>query len=430
MSAIIRTAVLLTGFGWAALTATAGDTTRVAHTAPAHTNADVVLTLPGGFKSVTVASNIGQARHLVVAANGDIFVKLNKVKDGKGILRLHDANGDGKADDISGFGNYAGTGITIKNGYLYASSNSEVFRYKFDEKTGKADVASQQKIITGLIEGQHNAKSIVLDNNGNIYVNIGAPSNVCQVADRVKGSPGQDPCPLLPTAGGIWQFRADKLNQSYSQGVHYATGLRNVVGLDWNTEVNDLYVMQHGRDQLFQDYPELFDQKAGAENPAEELFRIKKGADCGWPYCYFDNDKQQKLLNPEYGGDRSKVGPCEGKVHSLVQFPGHLAPNGLLFYTGKQFPEKYRNGAFIAFHGSWNRAPEPQAGYFVVFVPFKNGLPSGKWEVFANGFAGPAFATSQRAVTRPCGLAQGPDGALYVSDDNNGTIWKIAYAGK
>jgi glucose/arabinose dehydrogenase len=249
------------------------------------------------------------------------------------------------------------------------------------------------------------------------------------VADRTKGSPGQDPCPLLPIAGGIWQFKADKTNQSYPEGVHYATGLRNVVGLDWNTESNDLYVMQHGRDQL-QDYPDLFTTKAGAENPAEELFRIKKGADCGWPYCYFDNDKKQKLLNPEYGGDRSKVGRCEDKVHSLVQFPGHLAPNGLLFYTGKQFPEKYRNGAFIAFHGSWNRAPEPQAGFFVVFVPFKNGAPSGKWEVFADGFAGGSLASGARAKYRPCGLAQGPDGSLYVSDDNNGTIWKIAYSGK
>jgi len=422
-----RTVFLLTWFACATLAACAGDTTRVSPGEPVAAAEDAPITLPGGFKSVTVAANLGEARHLVVAANGDIFVKLNKLKNGKGILRLHDANGDGKTDDVSAFGNYAGTGITIKDGYLYASSNSDVFRYKFDEKTGTADAASEQKIITGLTDrGQHNSKSIVLDNNGNIYVNIGAPSNVCQVADRTKNSPGQDPCPLLTIAGGIWQFKADKANQSLSNGVHYATGLRNVVGLDWNTESNDLYVMQHGRDQL-QDYPPLFDTKSGAESPAEELFRIKKGADCGWPYCYYDNDKKQKLLNPEYGGDRSKAGRCEDKVHSIVQFPGHLAPNALLFYTGKQFPEKYRNGAFVAFHGSWNRAPEPQAGFFVVFVPFKNGEPSGKWEVFADGFAG---GNTGRAKYRPCGLAQGPDGSLYVSDDNNGTIWKIEYSGK
>jgi glucose/arabinose dehydrogenase len=427
MTPITKAGFLFTWFACASLAACAGDTTHTASGQPVPAAADAPITLPGGFKSVTVAANLGKARHLVVAASGDIFVKLEKLKDGKGILRLHDANGDGKADDISGFGNYVGTGISIKNGYLYASSNSDVFRYKINEQTGVADAASEQKIITGLTDrGQHNSKSIVLDNSGNIYVNIGAPSNVCQVADRVKGSPGQDPCPLLSIAGGIWQFKADKLNQPLAAGIHYATGLRNVVGLDWNTQSNDLYVMQHGRDQL-QDSPALFDTKAGAESPAEELFRVKKGADCGWPYCYYDNDKKQKLLNPEYGGDRSKAGRCEDKVHSIVQFPGHLAPNALLFYTGKQFPEKYRNGAFIAFHGSWNRAPEPQAGFFVVFVPFKNGEPSGKWEVFAEGFAG---SNINRAQYRPCGLAQGPDGSLYVSDDNNGTIWKIEYAGK
>lgn len=410
----------------------AGDSTKVAqHARPGrHTKEEpAAITLPQGFKFTVVTSNLGQARHLVVAANGDIFVKLEKLKDGKGIIQLHDANGDGKADKITGFGNYTGTGIAIKNGYLYASCDTAVYRYKFNEKEGKVDEGSKETIITGLVaKSQHNTKSITLDNDGNIYVNIGAPSNCCQVQDRVKGSPGQDPCPILEKAGGIWQFKADKLNQSYAEGVRYATGLRNVVGLDWNTEVNQLYVMQHGRDQLYQFFPDLFDQKAGAENPAEEMFRLKKGDDCGWPYCYYDNDKHEKLLCPEYGGNRQKVDRCADKTKSILQFPGHLAPNGLLFYTGSQFPAKYKNGAFIAFHGSWNRAPEPQAGFFVVFVPFKNGMPDGKWEVFADGFSGlDKTGGNGRAKYRPCGLAQGPDGSLYISDDTNGTVWKVSY---
>lgn len=414
-----------------AATVFGNDTTRVASSSPGHVTRDEApITLPQGFKSVVVTSGLGKARHLTVAANGDVFVKLEKLKDGKGIIRLHDTNGDGKADETSGFGDYAGTGITIRNGYLYVSSDDDVYRYKIDEKTGKVDTGSEQKIVTGLVnKNQHSSKSMALDNEGNIYVNIGAPSNCCQVQDRLKGSPGQDPCPILEQAGGIWQFKADKTNQSYAEGLRYATGLRNVVGLDWNTEVNDLYVVQHGRDMLFQFYPELFNQKEGAENPAEELFRIKKGADCGWPYCYYDNDKQQKLLNPEYGGDRKKVDRCADKVKSIVQFPGHLAPNALLFYTGNQFPAKYKNGAFIAFHGSWNRAPEPQAGFFVVFVPFKDGMPSGKWEVFADGFSGfTSGGSTGKAKYRPCGLAQGPDGSLFISDDNNGTIWKVNYS--
>ena len=414
-----------------AATAFANDTTKVASSSAGHVTRDEApITLPQGFKSVVVTSGLGKARHLTVAANGDVFVKLEKLKDGKGIIRLHDTNGDGKADEISGFGNYVGTGIVIKNGYLYASNDNDVFRYRINEKDGKVDTASEQKIITGLVaKNQHNTKSLTLDNAGNIYVNIGAPSNCCQVQDRAKGSPGQDPCPILEKAGGIWQFKADKTNQSYAEGTRYATGLRNVMGLDWNTEVNELYAMQHGRDQLFQNFPELFTQKEGAENPAEELFRLQKDADCGWPYCYYDNDKQQKLLCPEYGGDRTKVDRCGDKTKSIVQFPGHLAPNALLFYTGNQFPAKYKNGAFIAFHGSWNRAPEPQAGFFVVFVPFKDGMPSGKWEVFADGFSGftPGGATG-KAKYRPCGLAQGPDGSLFISDDSNGTIWKVNYS--
>jgi glucose/arabinose dehydrogenase len=99
-----------------------------------------------------------------------------------------------------------------------------------------------------------------------------------------------------------------------------------------------------------------------------------------------------------------------------------------LFYTGNQFPEKYKNGAFIAFHGSWNRAPEPQAGYCVVFQPFKDGKPDGAWEVFADGFAGTeAQKTPNDALHRPVGLAQGPDGSLYVTDDQGGSIYKITY---
>jgi glucose/arabinose dehydrogenase len=414
-----------------AATALGNDTTGLKSLSTGNITRDdaPAITLPQGFKSVVVTTGLGKARHLAVAANGDIFVKLEKLKDGKGIIRLHDANGDGKADAISGFGNYEGTGIIIRNGYLYASSNENVYRYKINEKNGIVDAGSEQKIVTGLVDkNQHNSKSLALDNNGNIYVNIGAPSNCCQVLDRVKGSPGQDPCPILEKAGGIWQFKADKTNQSYAEGVRYATGLRNVVGLDWNSEVNELYVMQHGRDMLYQFYPNLFTQKEGAENPAEELFRIKKGDDCGWPYCYYDNDKQEKLLNPEYGGDRKKTDRCADKTKSIVQFPGHLAPNALLFYTGNQFPAKYKNGAFIAFHGSWNRAPEPQAGFFVVFVPFKDGMPAGKWEVFADGFSAPATASTGKVQYRPCGLAQAPDGSLLISDDNNGTIWKVGYS--
>jgi glucose/arabinose dehydrogenase len=386
---------------------------------------DVKIKLPEGFSSSTFATKLGKARHMAISPNGDVYVKLERLSEGKGIVQLRDKNGDGVADENTKFGEYTGTGIAIKNGYLYASSNESVFRYAMDASGNVIDPRSPERIVTGLVNKlSHASKSLTLDNDGNIYVNIGAPSNVCQDKSNAKDAPVLNPCPLLENSGGIWQFRVDKKDQSYGEGVRYATGLRNVVGLDWNNEVNALYVSQHGRDLLYQYFPEMYDSIAGAENPAEELFRIKKGSDCGWPYCYYDNDRKKKLLNPEYGGNREKAGVCADKEQSVMQFPGHMAPNAILFYTGNQFPARYKNGVFIAFHGSWNRAPRPQAGYFVVFLPMKNGVPSGPWEVFADGFAGENI---NRAKYRPCGLAQGIDGSLYVSDDNVGNIWKISY---
>lgn len=399
-------------------------TTALAQTAG---KSNVKIVLPSGFTSTIFADNLGRARHIAVNSNGDVYIKLERLRNGKGIVRLRDKNSDGKVDDSLSFGNYVGTGIAIKNGYLYASSNSEVFRYKLNANN-EVDTASKETIVTGLVDQrQHNSKSITLDNAGNVYVNIGAPSNVCQVQDRTMGSPGQDPCPILETAGGIWQFKADKQNQSYAEGVRYATGIRNVVGLDWNTATNTLFAMQHNRDGLT-DY-KLFPDSISVELPAEEMLEVKQSGDnFGWPYCYYDQFQEKKLLNPEYGGDGKKVGRCNGVRPPVLGFSGHMAPNGLLFYTGSQFPERYKNGAFIAFHGSWNRAPLNQKGFYVAFVPFKDGKPSGEPEIFANGFAGSEnIASPGQAVHRPCGLAQGPDGSIYVTDDVKGTVWKISY---
>lgn len=389
------------------------------------------LKLPAGFKVVVVADNLGRARHLAVTQQGDVYVKLARARNGQGIVMLHDNNGDGKSDTQKGFGNYGGTGMYIKNGYLYASSDEEVYRYKLDDKNQVTQPDQPERLVKGLINRrQHETKSLVLDNNGNIYVNVGAYSNSCQEADRQKGSKGRMPCPILDSAGGIWQFRADKKDQTYGDGVRYATGLRNVVGLDWNNVNNQLFVMQHGRDQLFQMFPEYYDAKQGAELPAECMYALKKGDDAGWPYIYYDEIQKKKMLAPEYGGDGKKTGG-DKVIDPVVAFPGHMAPNGLLFYTGNMFPAKYKNGAFVAFHGSWNRAPEKQKGFFVAFVPFKDGKPSGQWEVFADNFAGMAdIASPGDAKHRPCGLAQGPDGSLYVSDDVKGTIYRIVYSGK
>lgn len=388
---------------------------------------DAHLTLPQGFKATIVANDLGRARHIAVTPEGDMYVKLNRLKDGKGIVYLQDTNHDGVFDKQTAFADYSGTGIYLKDGYLYASSDNDVYRYKLNAQDQVINPDQPEKIIEGLINRrQHESKSIVLDNAGNIYVNIGAYSNSCQEKDRQNGSMGIPGCPLLDSAGGIWRFKADKLNQTYGDGIRYATGFRNVVGLDWNQQDNSLYVMQHGRDQLTM-FPKYYDNEKSAQLPAETMYKVTEGSNGGWPYSYYDQFQHKKILSPEYGGDGEKE--YKGKADNpIMAFPAHMAPDGLLFYTGNQFPEKYKNGAFIAFHGSWNRAPLPQEGYYVVFVPFKDGKPTGDWEVFANGFAGVSQVNSTRdAEHRPCGLAQGPDGSLYVSDDSKGTIYKISY---
>jgi glucose/arabinose dehydrogenase len=389
------------------------------------------LELATGFRGISVIGETGGARHIAVNTNGDIFVKLSELKNGNGILMLKDPDNDGRTDSQVGFGNYTGTGIAIKDGYLYASSDDAIYRYKFNSNNEIENAASPETIVSGLTKGdQHASKSITLDKNQNIYVNIGAPSNSCQAQDRVPGSLGQDPCPILTNAGGIWQFRTDQLNQTQAQGTRYATGLRNVVGLDWNNDENELYVMQHGRDQLSFLFPQLFTDSMSAELPAEEFLRVNQGDDFGWPYCYYDQMQNKKVLAPEYGGDGTITGRCDGIEAPLVAFPGHWAPNSLLFYTGDQFPARYKNGAFIAFHGSWNRAPLRQGGYFVVFVPMSNGMPSGNWEMFAEGFPGVDVITEpDQAQYRPMGLAQGPDGSIYISDSEKGKIWRIIYKG-
>ena len=386
------------------------------------------ITLPPDFGATIVADSLGRGRHLTVRDNGDIYVHLRKLTDGgHGIVALRDTTGNGKADRLQGFSEVTGTGIEIHKNHLYYSSRTQVLRSPLlpDALTP----ANTADTLIQLVEGSgHMEKPFTFDGQGNIYVNVGSFSNACQVEKRTKGSPGFDPCEELETRAGIWRFKDEAEGQIQDLSLRYATGIRNAVALEWNTEVHALFAVQHGRDDLHRFWPEHFTEIQNVELPSEEFFQVNEGDDFGWPYCYHDPFRKAKYLNPEYGGDGEKIERCATAKMPLIGFPGHWGPNDILFYRGDQFPERYKNGAFIAFHGSWNRLNHDQAGFNVIFVPMEGGKPSGVWEVFADGFVGPAPVTNPgNARFRPCGLAEGPDGSLYIVDSQVGRVWRIMY---
>ena len=172
-----------------------------------------------------------------------------------------------------------------------------------------------------------------------------------------------------------------------------------------------------------------FDATANASLPAEEILDVRQSADFGWPYCYFDPFQNKRVEAPEYGGDGRKTGDCARYAKPAATFPAHYAPLDLLFYSGATFPAQYRSGVFVSFHGSWNRAPLPEEGYNVMFLPMRGNAASGPASVFADGFAGTPAPSPTSAQHRPVGLAESRDGGMYVSDDSNGRIWKISYIG-
>ena len=387
------------------------------------------LKLPEGFCALGVADNLGIGRHMVVAPNGDLFISLRDQMQTPGaVVGLRDTDGDGRFDVREKFGNRGGTGIALRNGYLYHAQQTAVVRYRLKE--GELKPSGPAELLATLPEQRgHTEKGLAFDGRGGMYVNVGAPSNACQEKDRTAGSPGQTPCPLLEKHGGIWRFDENKAGQSQeSGGRRYATGMRQFYSLAWHA--GGLYVVQHGRDQLDTLFPRFFNSKQNAELPSEELLRIEEGSNFGWPYCYHDWQQGKRLQMPEYGGDGKKVGDCAKYPLPVGAYPGHWAPGDLMFYNGVQFPKKYQGGAFIAFQGSWNRAPEPAGGYKVVFQPFIAVKASGPYEVFADGFAGVSpLMTREEAVARPAGLAQAQDGSIYISDLVTGKIWRVIYRG-
>jgi glucose/arabinose dehydrogenase len=277
------------------------------------------LFLPDNFSAVVVVDSLdGRARHLTVNDNGDIYVKARFADTGTSVIALRDTNADGKADIIKKFGGSGkerayGTGARIHNGYLYFSSELVVYRYKLTP--GKLVPESEMEIVLtddhphGMHE--HIAKPLAFDDQGNMYVAFGAPSNACQEINRTPNSPGIYPCPHLEDHGGIWRFSADKLGQTTKDGVKYATGLRSVVAMDWNPEDGNLYAANHGRDDLLRLWANKYTPWQSAVYPSEEFFMVREGLNGGWPYYFYDQINNKRIVNPEYEGMEDRIPPAK-----------------------------------------------------------------------------------------------------------------------
>ena len=406
-------------------------------------NDDSGLTLPSGFCATVFADGIGHARHLVVSPDGVVYVNTwtgdyygpEATPEGGFIVALEDTKGIGKANVIQRFGETTasggagGTGIALYHGALYAEINDRIVRYRLSPGE-TVPREPPEVIVSGLpLGGDHPMHPFMIDPDGHLYIDMGTATNSCQPQNRSLESPGFKPCKELETRGGVWRYEAQKTNQKFSPAERFATGLRNAEGFAIDRS-GHVFVTQHGRDQLHSNWPRIYQLEQEATLPAEELVVLRQGGDYGWPECYYDPSVRELVLAPEYGGDGHRVGECKSKIAPIAVFPAHWAPDGMVLYDQDQFPPHYRSGVFIAFHGSWNRSPFPQQGYNIVFQKLQGDKAAGQCEIFADGFAGAVRTPEGRAEhQKPTGLAIGGDGALYISDDWHGRIYRVTYQG-
>jgi glucose/arabinose dehydrogenase len=364
-----------------------------------------------------VGENLGAVRQLTVSDAGVLYAAIQGGGDGHGVLAFADTNRDGTYERIGGFGPVGPNDVEVHGEFVYVAYPDRIVRWRVS-RASPVGSGDGEVVVSGLPTHGHSSKAIAFKGDS-LFVTFGSGTNSCQQADRQRRSPGVDPCTELEQRAGIWVFDARRTGQSVPDGTRYATGMRNAAAIAVQPGGGPLYTAIMGRDQLAQNWG--YSDSVSAEDPAEEFGAVVRGADYGWPYCYYSNTRHAKILAPEYGGDGRSTDRCTGRTMPAIAFPGHYAPLAVAFYSGDAFGARYAGGAFIAFHGSWNRAPLPQAGYRVVFVPFVNGRPQGSYETFATSAKGP---TGLRAA----GLAVAPDGALFISDDRSGQVWRVTPA--
>lgn len=399
------------------------------------------LILPPGFHATVVADGLGPfVRHLAFRDKETLYVSTERqTKDAAnaGLLALH-LDAQGKADRVEHFSQIDnGTGIAFHDGALYAASADAVYRFRFSGNELVPNLAPEI-----IVKNVPSRTPIVFDDAGKLYLAVGGGGNFCVPANATEGigpvsrlPPGYRPigpmpCPALANRAGVWRFDLSKTGLDFlADGEHFATGVRDINAVAWSPNAKSLYGVMYGRDGTNKFWPALV---SPAEDAAvsDEMFRIPRGADLGWPYTYYDSARHVRLKSPEYGGDGKTAITSKAFSTPIVGFPAHVAPQAMLFYRGSHFPRHYLGGAFIAFHGAGGDQPGGHDdGYNVVFVPFGSSGKAGKPEVFADGFAGPdkADRNGTQARYRPMGLAVNSDGSLYVAESQKGRIWRISY---
>ncbi len=343
------------------------------------------LKAPPGFHISVFAREVDGARMMIFTPGGSLLV--SEAGEGK-VVALPDSKHAGKADRTVTVlqGLNEPHGLAFYEGKLYVAENDKVRRYDWDEANLRA--SNPQKLADLPTGGGHSTRSLVF-HGGKMYVSAGSSCNVCIEKD--------------PRRATVMEFNPDGSGQKI-----FAKGLRNAVGLAVNPKTDTVWVTVNGRDWL------------GDDLPPETIYDLgKDGGDAGWPYCYGDRVPDQDFTKP---GD----GRCNNVLEPKVQMQAHSAPLGLGFYAGSQFPAEYRNNIFVAFHGSWNR--DVPTGYKVVRVKLDDkGQPVGVAEDFITGWLAPGETKKGRWMGRPVGIVFGSDGAMYLSDDAGGVVYRITY---
>jgi glucose/arabinose dehydrogenase len=348
------------------------------------------LQVPDGFQVGVFAEGVGNARMMAVAGDGTVYVTRPGTND---VIALSDEDGDGEADGAprvvaSDLQNVHG--IAIRDGRIYLATIHEIYGGRI---TGDGSISDLTAVIDDLPGGgQHARRTLEFGPDGKLYLQIGSSCNACIESEESKAA-------ISVIEPGDWSRRV------------FAEGLRNTMGFDWHPETEEMWGVDHGTDWR------------GDDVPPGELNRLEDGRHYGWPYCW--GDRQPDYLTYAMPpGDVAKDQFCQERTEGMaLGFAAHSAGIDLVFYDGEQFPEDYRGDAFITQRGSWNR--EFPVGYAVVRVHFEDGQPSHVQDFLFR------FLTEDRQshFGRVAGLAVDNEGALLVSEDTNGVIYRISHEG-